>query len=210
MARNLTPKCKQCRREGMKLMGKGVRCQTAKCPMERQGANNPPGMHAWRRSKGSEYAVRLREKQKVKRFYDVLNKQFMIYFRMAERKPGNTGAMLLELLERRLDNVIFKMGFATSRPGARQAIMHGHIHVNGSKLDRVSYMIKVGDKVTVKPSEKSKKLFDGYIEMDPNRPVQDWLDVDKSKLEGLVKALPTRDDVQLPVEEQLVVELCSR
>jgi small subunit ribosomal protein S4 len=194
----------------MKLMGKGVRCQTAKCPMERQGCNNPPGMHAWRRSKGSEYAVRLREKQKVKRFYDVLDKQFMIYFRMAERAAGNTGEKLLILLERRLDNVIYKMGLAASTQASRQAILHGHIYVNGSKLDRASYLVKVGDKITVKPSEKSKTLLQGYIEMDPNRPIQEWLEVDRSNLQGQVKGLPTRDDVQIPVEAQLIVELCSR
>jgi len=209
MARD-TLKCKLCRREGMKLMRKGVRCQTAKCAMERQGANNPPGVHAWRRGKGSEYAVRLREKQKVKRFYGVMERQFMTYFHMAERATGNTASTLFMLLERRLDNVVYKLGLVTSRNAARQAIVHGHIYVNGSKLDRPGYFVKIGDKISVKPAEKSQKMIKSFVEMDPNRPVQDWLEVDRNTLSGQVKALPTREDVQIPVEEQLIVELCSR
>jgi small subunit ribosomal protein S4 len=210
MARNLTPECKLCRREGIKLMGKGIRCQTAKCAMERQGSNNPPGVHAWRRGKGSEYAVRLREKQKVKRFYGVMDKQFMGYFKMAERAAGNTAATLLSLLERRLDNVIYKIGFASSRNASKQLILHGHIYINGSKLDRPGYLVKVGDKISIKPAEKSQKLVKSYIEMDPNRPVQDWLEVDRNALQAQIKAMPTREDVQIPIEEQLIVELCSR
>jgi small subunit ribosomal protein S4 len=210
MARNLSAKCKLCRREGMKLMRKGVRCETAKCAMERQGANNPPGVHAWRRGRGSEYAVRLREKQKVKRFYGLLERQFMIYFHMAERATGNTANTLFILMERRLDNVLYKLGLTASHNMARQAINHGHIHVNGSKVDRPGYLVKVGDKITLKASEKSQKLFKTFVESDPNRPVQDWLEVDRATLSGTVKALPTRDDVQIPVDEQLIVEMCSR
>lgn len=210
MARNLTPQCKLCRREGIKLAGKGIRCQSAKCAMERQGSNNPPGVHAWRRGKGSEYAVRLREKQKVKRYYGVMDKQFMGYFHMAERASGNTATTLLSLLERRLDNVVYKLGFGASRNAARQMILHGHIHVNGSKLDRPSYLTKIGDKISIKASEKSQKLVKSYIEMEPNLQVQDWLEVDRNSLQGQVKAMPTREDVQIPVEEQLIVELCSR
>lgn len=212
MARNLTPKCKLCRREGIKLMRKGVRCETAKCAMERQGHNNPPGMHAWRRGKGSEYAVRLREKQKVKRFYGLLERQFMNYFHMAERATGNTANTLFVILERRLDNVVYKMGLASSRNAARQAIVHGHIYVNGQKLDRPGYFVKIGDRISIKATEKSQKLVKAMVDLEPNRPVQDWLEVDKSAQTGLVRALPTRDDVQIPggVEEQLIVELCSR
>jgi small subunit ribosomal protein S4 len=210
MARNLSAKCKLCRREGIKLMRKGVRCETAKCAMERQGHNNPPGVHAWRRGKGSEYAIRLREKQKVKRFYGLLERQFMIYFHMAERATGNTANTLFVLMERRLDNVLYKMGLTMSRNTARQATVHGHVHVNGVKVDRPGYLVKVGDKITLKESEKSQKLIKSCIEMDPNRPVQDWLEVDRTALTGTVKALPTRDDVQIPVEEQLIVEMCSR
>ena len=210
MGRDLTPSCKKCRREGIKLMLKGFRCYTARCAMERQGHNNPPGMHAWRRGKNSEYAIHLREKQKVKRYYGVRDKQFMLYFRMAERAKGNTATTLLCLLERRLDNVVAKLGFAPARKSARQLIVQGHIRVNGRKLDRPGYLVKVDDKISVKPSEKSTKVFRAFIDMDPNRPVQGWLEADPSKLEGRVKALPTREDVQIPVEEQLIVEMCSR
>jgi len=178
--------------------------------MERPGRNNPPGMHPWRRGKNSEYGVRLREKQKVKRFYGVFDQQFMIYFHMADRAKGNTGVNLLCLLERRLDNVVQKLGFAMSRKGARQVITHGHIHVNGRKLDRPGYLVKPEDKIAVKATERSKKLIREHLEMDPNRPVQSWLEVDQANLEGLVKALPTREDIQIPVEEQLIVELCGR
>ena len=203
-------KCKLCRREGIKLMRKGVRCETAKCAMERQGSNNPPGVHTWRRGKGSEYGVRLREKQKVKRYYGVLEKQFISYFHMAERATGNTANTLFVLLERRLDNVLYKMGLVTSRNSARQAIVHGHVQVNGKKLDRPGYFVKVGEKVSVKATDKAQKLFKGFVEMDPNRPIQDWLEADRKALVGTVKALPSREDVQIPVEEQLIVELCSR
>ncbi len=191
-------------------MLKGSRCYTAKCPMERPGRNNPPGMHSWRRGKSSGYGVRLREKQKVKRYYGVLDKQFMRYFEMAERMKGNTAENLLILLERRLDNVVTKLGWAPSRKSARQLITHGHIYVNGRKLDIPSYLVKPGDKITVKPSDRSKELVKSLIALDPNRPVQGWLESDRENLEGLVKTYPTRDDVEIPVEEQLIVEFCSR
>lgn len=210
MSRNLAGSCKQCRREGIKLMLKGIRCHTAKCAMERQGRSNPPGMHLWRRGKKSEYAVRLREKQKVKRYYGVLDRQFMIYFRMAERTRGNTGVNLLCLLERRLDNAVHKAGFALSRKSARQLIGHGHVHVNGRKLDKTGYIVKTDDKITIRPDEHSTNVVRQYIELDPNRPVQPWIQVDQKNLQAGIKALPTRDDVQIPVEEQLIVELCSR
>jgi len=210
MGRNLSPACRQCRREGIKLMLKGIRCHTAKCPMEKQGRNNPPGMHSWRRGKSSEYAVRLREKQKVKRFYGVLERQFMIYFREAERIKGNSGVNLLRLLERRLDNVVHKIGFAPSRKAARLLIGHGHVYVNGHKLDRPGYLVNLEDKISVKPSDRSKALVRTHLEADPSRPVQAWLEVNPAELAAVVKGMPTRDDVQIPVEEQLIVELCSR
>jgi small subunit ribosomal protein S4 len=178
--------------------------------MERQGHNNPPGMHAFRRGKGSEYGIRLREKQKVKRYYGVLESQFMSYFHTAERVTGNTANTLFSLLERRLDNVVNKIGFATSRTAARLTIEHGHIYINGSKLDRPGYFVKIGDKISIKNSEKSQKLVKSAIEMDPNLTVQDWLEVDKAAMVGTVRALPTREDVQIPVEDQLIVEMCSR
>jgi small subunit ribosomal protein S4 len=178
--------------------------------MERQGRNSPPGMHPWRRGKNSEYGVRLREKQKVKRYYGVLDSQFSILFRMAERMKGNTGTNLLSLLERRLDNVVHKAGFGVSRKAARQLVAHGHVHVNGWKMDRPSYLVKPGDKITIKANEKSAKVVKTNIELDPNRPVQLWLEVDTANLTVVVKGFPTRDDVQIPVDEHLIVELCSR
>ncbi len=210
MGRNLGPVCRLCRREGVKLMLKGARCETAKCPMERQDRNRPPGMFSWRRGRVSEFGTRLREKQKVKRYYGVLEKQFRLYFRQAERRRGNTGETLLCLLERRLDNVIYKMNFAPSHRAARQIISHGHIHLNGRKCDIASYSVKQGDRLTLKAAEKSKKLVQQNLEAEPNASVQPWLQVDGKNLEGVVVALPTRDDVQIPVEEQLIVEFCSR
>jgi len=210
MARMLGPVCRQCRREGIKLMLKGTRCETAKCPMEKQNRNNPPGMHSWRRGRASDYAVRLREKQKVKRYYGVLEKQFRIYFRQAERQRANTGQALLALLERRLDNVIFKLHFSPSRRLARQLISHGHIHVNGRKVNVSSFLVKAGDKVTLKAAEKTQKIVKAGLDLDPSAPVQSWLQVDGAGPQGTVVALPTREDVQIPVEEQLIVEVCSR
>jgi len=191
-------------------MLKGARCDTAKCPLERQWRNTPPGMHNWRRRRGSEYAVRLREKQKVKRFYGIFERQFRRYFKMAEREKTNTGVALLRLLERRLDNVVYKLGFAPSRAAARQTITHGHIYVNGRKASSPSMLVKVGDKISVKPSEKSQKLIRQRLEEIGEPSVQNWLKLDTAKLEGTVVAMPSRDDVTIPVEENLIVEFCSR
>ncbi|MBN1845110.1 MAG: 30S ribosomal protein S4 [Sedimentisphaerales bacterium] len=210
MGRTLGPVCRLCRRESIKLMLKGARCETAKCPMERQDRNRPPGMFSWRRGRSSEFGIRLREKQKVKRYYGVLEKQFRLYFRQAERRRGNTGQTLLSLLERRLDNVIYKMHFAPSHRLARQIITHGHVKVNGRKCDIPSYSVRQGDKITLKAAEKTKKLIQANLEAEKNSPVQPWLQVDAQALEGVVVALPNRDDVQIPVEEQLIVEVCSR
>lgn len=190
-------------------MLKGARCETAKCAMEKQWRANPPGMHAWRRRKAGDYGVRLREKQKVKRYYGVLERQFMIYFRMAERGTGNTGEALLTLLERRLDNVVYKLGFASSHRSARQVIAHGHIYVNGRRVNRPSFQVRQGDRIAVKPSERSQNLIKTNLgEGAP--PVQPWLQLDAQRLEATVAALPTREDVQIPVEEQLIIEMCSR
>jgi small subunit ribosomal protein S4 len=210
MGRYLGSSCKLCRREGVKLMLKGMRCSTAKCPIEKKQRNLAPGMHGWRRGRASEYAVRLREKQKVKRYYGLLDKQFMRYFRRAERARGNTGQILLELLERRIDNVVYKVNFAPSRKAARALIAQGHIHVNGRKVSVSGYTTKIGDKITVKGSEKSLKLVRQQLDSDPNFVTQGWLQLDRSRPEAVVVAVPTRDDVQIPVEEQLVVEFCSR
>lgn len=209
MGQYLGPMCRLCRREGIKLMLKGSRCETAKCAMERQWRNKPPGMHTFRRRKSTDYGVRLREKQKVKRYYGVFEKQFMLYFRKAERMRGNTGEALLSLLERRLDNVVWKLGFAASHRASRLAISHGHIYVNGRRLNRPSHLVEKGDQIAVKPSERSKKFIRQTLG-DGGPPLQPWLKLDTQQLEGSVEALPTREDVQIPVEEQLIIEMCSR
>jgi len=210
MGRNLGSSCKFCRREGVKLMLKGIRCETAKCPVEKKQRNLAPGMHGWRRGRASEYGVRLREKQKVKRYYGVLERQFMRYFHKAERTRGNTGQTLLQLLERRLDNVVYKLNFAPSRKAARQLITSGHIRVKDHKVDVPDYTVDIGDKITVKSAEKSLKRIKQQLESNPNFTTQGWLQLDREKPEATIVALPTRDDVQIPVEEQLVVEFCSR
>lgn len=210
MGRYLGSSCKHCRREGMKLMLKGIRCETAKCPVEKKQRNLAPGMHGWRRGRASEYAVRLREKQKVKRYYGLLDRQFMRYFHKAERMKGNTGETLLQLLERRLDNVVYKLNFVPSRKAARQLIAHGHICLNGRKVNISDYTTKIGDKVTIKGSDKSVKKVKQQLESNPSFATQSWLQLDREKPEATIVAFPSRDDVQIPVEEQLVVEFCSR
>jgi len=191
-------------------MLKGTRCETAKCPMERQWRNFPPGMHSWRRGRGSQYRLRLREKQKVKRYYGVYEKQFVRYFHRAERQKGNTGAALLSILERRLDNVFCKLGLSPSRAGARQAISHGHVHVNGRRVTAPSYLVRVGDKIGLKDSDRSRKLVRDWLEELGEPHVQNWLRLELTKLEAEVVAVPTREDVMIPVEEQLIVELCGQ
>ncbi len=191
-------------------MLKGIRCETAKCPVEKKQRNLAPGMHGWRRGRASEYGVRLREKQKVKRYYGVLERQFMRYFHKAERLRGNTGQTLLQLLERRLDNVVYKLNFAPSRKAARQMISHGHIYLNGRKVDIPDRTVSIGDKITVKSSEKSIKRVKQQLDSNPNFTTQSWLQLDRTRPEAIIVAFPTRDDVQIPVEEQLVVEFCSR
>ena len=210
MGRYLGSSCKHCRREGMKLMLKGPRCETGKCAVERRERNMAPGMHGWRMGRHSDYGVRLREKQKVKRFYGLGEKQFMLYFRQAGRRKGNTGEVLLELLERRFDNVVYKLNFAPSRKSARQLIAHGHVHVNGRKVDIADVTMKIGDKITLKNSDKSRKLVKDQLAVNPNFSVQGWLQLDSDKPAATIVALPSRDDVQLAIEENLVVEYCSR
>ncbi len=194
----------------MKLMLKGIRCETAKCPIEKKQRNLAPGMHGWRRGRASDYGVRLREKQKIKRYYGLMEKQFARCFHKAERSKGNTGEALLQLLERRLDNVVYKLNFAPSRKAARQLIAHGHIYVNGHKVNTSDYTTKIGEKITVKKSEKSLKHIKEQLETNPNFTTQSWLQLAREKPEATIVALPTREDVQIPVEEQLVVEFCSR
>ena len=210
MGRYLGSSCKHCRREGMKLMLKGFRCETAKCPVEKKQRNLAPGMHGWRRGRNSEYAVRLREKQKVKRYYGLFERQFMRYFHRASRMKGNTGETLLQLLERRLDNVVYKLNFAPSRKAARQLISHGHIYINGRKVNVSDYTTGIGDRITLKNSGKSVKKVKEQLESNPSFATQGWLQLVREKPEATVVALPAREDVQIPVEEQLVVEFCSR
>ncbi len=210
MGRYTGPSCRLCRRETIKLMLKGARCETAKCPMERQWRNNPPGAHNWRRRRASEYGIRLREKQKVKRYYGVFEKQFVRYFKAAERQKTSTGSALLSLLERRLDNVVYKLGMASSRASARLTIGHGHIYVNGRRVNRPSLLVKTGDRITIKPADKSQNLVRARLEELGEPSLQNWLSLDIPKLEGSVLAMPSRDDVMIPVEENLIVELCSR
>lgn len=210
MGRYVGPSCRICRREGMKLFLKGTKCETAKCQVERRQRSLAPGMHGWRKGRLSEYGVRLREKQKIKRYYGVYERQFMRFYREATRLPGNTGENLLQLLERRLDNVVYKLNFAPSRKAARLLITHGHIRVNGRKVDIADYITKIGDKITIKDSEKTLKQVKQQLESNPNFSTQGWLQLDREKPAATVVAMPTRPDVQIPVEEQLVVEFCSR
>jgi small subunit ribosomal protein S4 len=213
MGRYLGPTTRLSRREGVNLRLKPIRDESGKCPLEREYKNYPPGMHLWRRGRSSEYAIRLREKQKVKRHYGILERQFRRYFAMAERSKGNTGLALLQILERRLDNVVYKARFVAGRRGARQAIVHGHIMVNGRKVDRPGYLVSVGDRISVHPRERSRKYIQAQMQLlegVPNPPPQNWLQVDPVKMEATVVALPSREDVLIPVEEQLIVEFCSR
>ena len=191
-------------------MLKGTRCETAKCAIERHERHMAPGMHGWRRGRYSDYGVRLREKQKVKRYYGLGEKQFIRYFKQAERIKGNTGQVLLELLERRLDNVVYKLNFAPSRKAARQLIAHGHIYLNGRRVDIPDITLKIGDKIALKSSDKSRKLIKQQLDSNPNFAVQGWLQLDPQSAVATVVGMPTRDDVQLAIEENLVVEFCSR
>lgn len=191
-------------------MLKGTRCETAKCAMERQWRARPPGLHGWRRVKPSEYGLRLREKQKVKRYYGVLERQFKRYFALAVRQKGNTGENLLAILERRLDNVVRRAGFFPSPRTARQAVVHGHIYVNGRRADRPGMLVRPGDRITVKPSERSEKFVRAFLDEDGAITPPNWLQVDRDKLEITVTGMPTREDILIPVEEQLIVEISSR
>jgi small subunit ribosomal protein S4 len=200
--------CRQCRREGLKLFLKGERCYTDKCAIERR--NYPPGEHGQARPKFSEYSIQLREKQKLKRMYGVLENQFRRYFHMADRSRGVTGETLLQLLERRLDNIVYRLGFSTSRAEARQLVRHGHFRVNGKKVDVPSYLVKPGDAVTVRERSRQVTRIQEALELAQRRGVPDWLEVDAPAFSGKVKALPQRTDLTMPINEKLVVELYSK
>lgn len=208
MARYTEPVCRLCRRENLKLFLKGERCYTDKCAIERR--NYPPGQHGQRRPKFSEYSIQLREKQKVKRIYGLMENQFRRTFAEAARIKGITGETLLVLLERRLDSVAYRMGFASSRAEARSLVRHGHILVNGKKVNIPSYVVRVGDVVSVR--EKSRQL--GHVlsamEGSQRRGVPDWAEVDRDAFSGKIKILPTRSDITMPINEKLIVELYSK
>ncbi len=208
MARTTGPVCRLCRREGMKLFLKGTRCDTPKCAIERR--DTPPGMHNARRGKLTDYGVHLREKQKLKHYYGVLERQFRTYFAEAERSRGNTGETLMTLLERRLDNIVHRLGFGLSRAQARQIVRHGHITVNGRRVDIPSYLVKVGDVVRVKNRKASLQLVQNVL-MEQHRDVPDFLNRAEGPLpEGRVMRLPEAFDVSIPIETQLIIELCSK
>ncbi len=209
MARYVGAVCRLCRREGMKLFLKGERCYTEKCAIEKR--NFPPGQHGkTRKAKLAGYGVQLREKQKVKRIYGVLEDQFRRYFEAAERQRGITGETLLQLLERRLDNVAYRMGLATSRPQARQLVRHGHLQVNGRKVDIPSYSIRVGDVISVRATSQKDVAVQHALEEVKGRGVPEWLSFDMEKMSGRIVSLPTREQINLPVQEQLIVELYSK
>ncbi len=209
MARYIGPVCRLCRREGMKLFLKGERCYTEKCAIEKR--NMPPGMHTKaRRAKLVGYGLQLREKQKVKRIYGVLENQFRRYFETADRQRGITGETLLQLLERRLDNAVYRLGFATSRAQARQLVRHGHFLVNGKKVDIPSYQVRSGDAITVRQSSQKNPAILQALEEVKGRGVPAWLSLDPTGIAGKVLSLPTREQINLPVQEQLIVELYSK
>lgn len=208
MARDTEAKCRKCRREGIKLYLKGDRCYTTKCSIERR--NYVPGQHGMRRKKLSEYGLQLREKQKAKRFYGVLEKQFARYYERASRQPGVTGENLLRLLERRLDNVVYRLGLATSRAEARQLVRHGHFIVNGRKTNIPSFLVKVGDEISVKERSKESPRFKELLERAAEKTPPAWLEYDPEEAKGRVLALPAREQIDAPVEEKLIVELYSK
>jgi len=200
--------CRLCRREGLKLFLKGDRCFTDKCAIERR--NYPPGEHGQARAKFSEYATQLREKQKLKRMYGVLEAQFRRYFQLAERARGITGETLLLLLERRLDNMVYRMGFATSRAEARQLVRHGHFLVNGRKVDIPSYLADVGDVVSVRERSRVIARIQDAMAQAERRGVPEWIEVQREVFSARVAAFPTRSDLTAPINEKLVVELYSK
>ena len=210
MARDTGAVCKLCRREHQKLFLKGEKCYSAKCPIAQN--RGIPGQHGARRHKLTEYGVQLREKQKAKRFYGVLEKQFAHYYEMANKKAGVTGDNLMQILETRLDNVVYRLGFAVSRAEARQLIIHGHFTVNGAKVDIPSYLVKEGDVIAIKEKSKDSVKIKTILESTESKPLPKWLDCDRANnaYVGKVLALPTIEDVDLPIEVHLIVELYSK
>ena len=208
MARYTGAVCRLCRREGQKLFLKGARCYSEKCSVAVRAY--APGQHGQGRKKSSEYGLQLRAKQKARRFYGVQEKQFYHYFEIAERKQGITGENLLRILESRLDNVVYRAGFASSRAEARQLVGHGHFEVNGSRVDIASYLLRAGDVVAICEKSKGSEKFKAILEANASKPVAAWIDVDAEKLTAKVVNLPERDQIDAPVEEQLIVEFYSK
>ena len=208
MARYSGPVCRLCRREGQKLFLKGDRCYTGKCSVDRR--TYAPGMHGQNRKKQSEYGLQLREKQKAKRIYGILETQFHNYFEKASQQKGITGENLLRLLEIRLDNVVYRAGFGRSRTEARQVVRHNHIEVNGKKVNIPSYQVKVGDVITIKEQSKGIQRFKDLFETASSRTAPQWMDVNFDQAQITVTALPARDQIDIPVEETLIVELYSK
>ena len=208
MARYTGAVCRLCRREGKKLFLKGERCYSEKCSVGIRAY--APGQHGQGRKKSSEYGLQLRAKQTARRFYGVQENQFHDYFEIAERKPGITGDNLLKILESRLDNVVYRVGFASSRAEARQLVGHGHFEVNGKRVDIASYLLKAGDVVSICEKSRSLDKIKAVVEANSARPTPEWLDVDKTALTAKVVAHPNREQIDAPVEDQLIVELYSK
>jgi small subunit ribosomal protein S4 len=208
MARYIGPVCKLCRREAVKLFFKGERCFTDKCSFDRRPY--PPGQHGQRRIKFTEYGIRLREKQKVRRIYGVLERQFRRYFAEADRTRGVTGENLLSMLERRLDSVCYRLGFATTRADARQLVRHKHVLVNGKSVNIPSFQVKPGDKVSIREKSRPKGRIGLGLEAVERRGVPEWLELDKENFTGTIKTAPNREEITLPIQEQLIVEFYSR
>ncbi len=208
MARYTDAVCKLCRREGQKLFLKGQRCYTDKCAITRRAY--APGQHGQGRHKTSEYGLQLRAKQMTRRYYGVLETQFRNYYEMATNKEGKTGDELLFILESRLDNVVYRLGWGSSRAEARQLVVHSHFTVNGKKVDIPSFLVKVGDVIAIKEKSRSSEKFKAVLEANSARPVVKWLDLNREAFEGKVIAVPTREDIDLAVDETLIVELYSK
>lgn len=208
MARYRDSVCRLCRREGQKLFLKGERCYSDKCAITRRGY--APGQHGQSRKKISEYGLQLREKQKAKRYYGILEKQFSKYFDIAERKSGMTGENLLRILELRFDNIIYRLGLASSRAEARQLVLHRHFEINGRRVNIASYLLRENDIITVHEKSRNSEKLKSVLESNSSRPIPMWLEFEKDKLQARVVRLPNRDDIDLDVEEHLIVELYSK
>lgn len=208
MARYNDSVCRLCRRENMKLFLKAERCFTEKCGIERRPY--PPGQHGQGRKKFSEYGIQLREKQKVRRIYGVLERQFYSYYVEASRTKGITGEVMLQILERRLDNVVYRLGFAGSRAEARTMVRHGHVMINGKKVDIPSFMVKTGMTISVREKSRTNGRIMEAVSNAEKRGVPGWLELDAAQFTGSVKSMPQRDEIQIPIQEQLIVELYSK